>query len=75
MKWNAAGLGRRRPKLKKGRVPNTQIGFQLATFKAKGQESQKIPSCEAASNPPHGISQPKILHHPEKFPTFAPAFA
>jgi len=32
MKWNGTGLGRRRPKLKKCRVPNTQIGFQLATF-------------------------------------------
>jgi hypothetical protein len=35
------GLGRRRPKLKKCRVPNTQIGFHPETFRPEGPQKSK----------------------------------
>jgi hypothetical protein len=45
--WNGTCLGRRRPKLKKCRVPDTQIGFHLTTFEAL--RAKKVKNHRAAS--------------------------
>jgi hypothetical protein len=50
MECRGTGLGRRRPKLKKCRVPNTQISFQLATFaalRAKKVKNTRAPKARA----------------------------
>lgn len=53
VEWNGTGLGRRRPKLKKGRIPNTQISPHPTTFEAVGPKSQKTPSAEGARKKLH----------------------
>jgi hypothetical protein len=63
MKWNGTGLGRRRPKLKKGRVSNTQISLHPEAFEAKGPKSQKYFELRSSENPPDGSHTKKILNH------------
>jgi hypothetical protein len=46
MECRGTDLGRRRPKLKKCRVPDTQIGFQLTTFEAL--RAKKVKKLRAA---------------------------
>ena len=48
IKWNEAGLGRRRPKLKKCRVSNTQIGFHPESLERSNKQKNTERS-EAAS--------------------------
>ena len=47
-------MGRCRPKLKKSRVPDTQIVFCPETFEPKAKKSKITERSEAASPPPDG---------------------